>query len=103
MDKSERIILPVITKQTFADRCEVLTKVGAVERALEARLCARYSCFTIQLDVLQRRTVSPRIVRSLEMVLTNPTTSSPSTSTQPKVIVLESAVMDEELSPLLLH
>src|SRR6266478_5439679 len=25
MDKSERIILPVVTKQTFVDRCKILT------------------------------------------------------------------------------
>jgi acetoacetyl-CoA synthetase len=35
MDKSERIILPVVTKQTFVDRCEILTERGAVEGALE--------------------------------------------------------------------
>jgi acetoacetyl-CoA synthetase len=35
MDKSERIILPVVTTQTFMDSCEILTKVGAVESALE--------------------------------------------------------------------
>jgi acetoacetyl-CoA synthetase len=35
MDKSERIILPVVTKQTFVDRCEILTEGGAVEGALE--------------------------------------------------------------------
>jgi acetoacetyl-CoA synthetase len=34
MDKSERIILPVITRQTFMDRCEILTEPGAVEGAL---------------------------------------------------------------------
>jgi hypothetical protein len=35
MDKSERIILPVFTAQTFLDRCEILTEAGAVEGALE--------------------------------------------------------------------
>jgi hypothetical protein len=35
MDKSERIILPVVTAQTFMDRCEILTEAGAVEGALE--------------------------------------------------------------------
>jgi acetoacetyl-CoA synthetase len=35
MDKSERIILPVVTKQTFVDRCKILTDRGAVEGALE--------------------------------------------------------------------
>ncbi len=34
MDKSERIILPVITPRTFADRCEVLTGARDLERAL---------------------------------------------------------------------
>ena len=28
MDKSERIILPVVTAQTFMDRCEILTEAG---------------------------------------------------------------------------
>src|SRR5690242_11732960 len=35
MDKSERIILPVATAQTFMDRCEILTEAGAVEDALD--------------------------------------------------------------------
>jgi len=35
MDKSERIIVPVLTPRTFTDRCEVLTEPSAVERALE--------------------------------------------------------------------
>jgi acetoacetyl-CoA synthetase len=35
MDKSERIILPVVTAQTVMDRCEILTKAHAVEDALE--------------------------------------------------------------------
>jgi acetoacetyl-CoA synthetase len=35
MDKSERIILPVITPRTFMDRCEVLTEPRAVESALD--------------------------------------------------------------------
>jgi len=35
MDKSERIILPVVTAQTFMDRCEILIDAGAVEGALE--------------------------------------------------------------------
>lgn len=35
MDKSERIILPVVTPRTFMDRCEIVTKAGAVEAALE--------------------------------------------------------------------
>jgi acetoacetyl-CoA synthetase len=35
MDKSQRIILPVVTKQTFVDRCKILTDRGAVEGALE--------------------------------------------------------------------
>lgn len=35
MDKSERIILPVITAQTFMDRCEILTEAGALEGVLE--------------------------------------------------------------------
>ena len=34
MDKSERIILPVVTPRTFMDPCEVLTSPGAVEAAL---------------------------------------------------------------------
>jgi acetoacetyl-CoA synthetase len=38
MDKSERIILPVVTPRTFIDRCEILTEVGAVEGALEGEL-----------------------------------------------------------------
>jgi hypothetical protein len=35
MDKSERIILPVVTAKTFIDRCEILTEESAVEGALE--------------------------------------------------------------------
>ena len=35
MDKSERIILPIATAQTFMDRCEILTEAGVVEDALE--------------------------------------------------------------------
>ena len=35
MDKSQRIILPVVTTQIFTDRCEILTKPGAIEGALE--------------------------------------------------------------------
>jgi hypothetical protein len=35
MDKSERIILPVVSTQTFMDRCEILTKAGTVQGALE--------------------------------------------------------------------
>jgi acetoacetyl-CoA synthetase len=35
MDKSERIILPVLTTRTFLGRCEILTKPNAVEGALE--------------------------------------------------------------------
>jgi acetoacetyl-CoA synthetase len=35
MDKSERIILPVVTAQTIMDRCEILTKAGAVQDALK--------------------------------------------------------------------
>jgi acetoacetyl-CoA synthetase len=35
MDKSERIILPVVTTQTFIDRCEIITEARAVEGALE--------------------------------------------------------------------
>ena len=35
MDKSERIILPVVTTRTFMDRCEVLTKASTVQGALE--------------------------------------------------------------------
>jgi acetoacetyl-CoA synthetase len=35
MDKSERIILPVVTPRTFTDRCEILMEAGAVECALE--------------------------------------------------------------------
>jgi acetoacetyl-CoA synthetase len=35
MDKSERIIVPVITPRTFTDRCEVLTGALELERALE--------------------------------------------------------------------
>ena len=34
MDKSERIILPVVTPRALLDRCEVLTEADAVERAL---------------------------------------------------------------------
>jgi acetoacetyl-CoA synthetase len=34
MDKSERIILPVVTPRTFMDRCEILTSPGAVRDAL---------------------------------------------------------------------
>jgi len=34
MDKSERIILPVVTTRTFTDQCEILTEAGAVGRAL---------------------------------------------------------------------
>jgi acetoacetyl-CoA synthetase len=35
MDKSERIILPVITPRSFTDRCEILTEPGAIEGALK--------------------------------------------------------------------
>jgi hypothetical protein len=35
MDKSERIILPVVTARSFTDRCEILTDPDAVEGALE--------------------------------------------------------------------
>jgi hypothetical protein len=35
MDKSERIILPVVTVQTFMDRSEILTNTGAIQHALE--------------------------------------------------------------------
>ena len=35
MDKSERIILPIVTAQTFIDDCEILTDARAVEHALE--------------------------------------------------------------------
>jgi acetoacetyl-CoA synthetase len=35
MDKSERIILPVVTPRTFMDRCEILTEARAIERALD--------------------------------------------------------------------
>jgi hypothetical protein len=35
VDKSERIILPVVTTQTFMDRCEILTEPQAVEGALD--------------------------------------------------------------------
>jgi len=34
MDKSERIILPVVTQRTFMDRCEILTRPSAVQDAL---------------------------------------------------------------------
>jgi hypothetical protein len=35
IDKSERIILPVITPRSFMDRCEILTEPRAVEGALK--------------------------------------------------------------------
>jgi acetoacetyl-CoA synthetase len=35
MDKSERVVLPVVTHRTFTRRCEVLTEPGVVERALD--------------------------------------------------------------------
>jgi acetoacetyl-CoA synthetase len=35
MDKSERIILPVVTKQTFFDRCKIITEVSTVAGALQ--------------------------------------------------------------------
>jgi hypothetical protein len=35
MDKSERIILPVVTAQTFMDRCEILTDADSVRDALK--------------------------------------------------------------------
>jgi acetoacetyl-CoA synthetase len=35
MDKSQRIILPVVTTQTFVDPCDILTDPVAVEGALE--------------------------------------------------------------------
>jgi hypothetical protein len=35
MDKSERIIFPVVTTQTFLDRCEILSEARAVEDALD--------------------------------------------------------------------
>jgi hypothetical protein len=34
MDKSERIILPVVTPRSFMDRCEILTRPSAVQNAL---------------------------------------------------------------------
>ena len=34
MDKSERIILPVVTPRTFMDRCEIFTRPSAVQNAL---------------------------------------------------------------------
>src|SRR5262249_59189239 len=35
MDKSERIILPVVTARTFTDDCEIVTEPNAVEGALK--------------------------------------------------------------------
>jgi hypothetical protein len=35
MDKSQRIILPVVTPRTFMDSCEILTKPGGVQAALK--------------------------------------------------------------------
>jgi hypothetical protein len=35
MDKSERIILPVVTARTFMDGCEILTKPRSVQNALK--------------------------------------------------------------------
>jgi acetoacetyl-CoA synthetase len=35
MDKSERIILPVMTPQTFMNRCEIVTEADAVQGALK--------------------------------------------------------------------
>jgi hypothetical protein len=35
MDKSERIIVPVVTPRTFMDRCQILTEARAVESALD--------------------------------------------------------------------
>jgi hypothetical protein len=35
MDKSERIILPVVTAQTFLDGCEILTEAGSIRGALK--------------------------------------------------------------------
>jgi hypothetical protein len=35
IDKSERIILPVVTSQTFMDGCEIFTKAGTVQDALK--------------------------------------------------------------------
>ena len=35
IDRSERIILPAVTARTFMDRCEILTKPGAVQEALK--------------------------------------------------------------------
>jgi hypothetical protein len=35
MDKSERIVLPVVTARSFMDRCEILTEPGAIKSALE--------------------------------------------------------------------
>jgi len=34
MDKSERVILPVVTPRTFTDGCEILTDPRAIERAV---------------------------------------------------------------------
>jgi acetoacetyl-CoA synthetase len=34
MDKSERIIIPVVTARTFTDDCRILTEPGAIEGAL---------------------------------------------------------------------
>jgi hypothetical protein len=41
IDKSERIILPVITPRSFTDRCEILTEPRAVERALKGE-CSQF-------------------------------------------------------------
>src|SRR5262249_43902633 len=35
MDKSERIIFPVVTPRSFTDRCEILTEPHAIKGALE--------------------------------------------------------------------
>lgn len=41
IDKSERIIFPVITPRSFTDRCEILTEPRAVEGALKGE-CLRF-------------------------------------------------------------
>src|SRR5216684_9112169 len=35
MDKSERVIVPIVTPRTLMDRCEILTEARAVESALD--------------------------------------------------------------------
>ena len=83
-------------------RFVIVTLLSATTFPCSARLCARYLSFTIQLDKLQKRTFSPRVVRSLMMVLTKSDDIATVDKNPAEVVVLQPAVINEELPPLLL-